>query len=244
MIRRPLGTRAGRRLRPAGAVAGLAALCAMLTACAEDAVGPAATAASRVPATTPAATGATPPATAAVAPAPRTTPAAPGAATDPEPVDRPAGFPATGEAFLLTRLDRDVARRCTRRPGAELSAGAIAGVDCAAPSADGVRSSYELFRTRVAMEVAYGRIRAANGVPVARGQCVPPGGGGRVPGDAPWGYGAGAPGQGRVMCFRDGGEVRFVTSIEALNVLAFASAERFGAADRFWRTVGLPSPRP
>ena len=189
----------------------------------------------------------------AVATAPATTaaaattaPAATTPATTPDTplTERPAGFPTTGERFLLARIDPDIARRCTREAPEDRSDDAIAGITCDTESVYGVRSYFELFRSRVAMETSYGRVRDANDVPVASGQCVPPGGGGRVPGEAPWGFGAEAPSEGRVMCFRDGGEIWFVTSVEKANVLAFARSDRFGALDRFWRTAGIPRAEP
>lgn len=170
-------------------------------------------------------------------------PAAPAASTAPL-VERPPDFPTTGERFLLRRVAPDVARRCTREADGDRSEGSIAGIVCQTQAVYGVESYFELFRNRVATEAAYGSARDAAGVPVARGQCVPPGGGGRAPGDATWGFGADAPSQGRVMCFREGDEVWFVTSVEAINVIAFARAPRFGALDRFWRTVGIPSVEP
>lgn len=222
----------------------VAALCLALVACGGETSSSSrtvtvttATPATTAPLTTPPAitTTATPP----TAPA---DPAAPG--DDTVLVDRPPGFPNTGERFLLARLDRDIARRCTREAPGDRSRGSIAGLVCETRSVYGARSYYELFRNRVGMEASYGRYREANDVPVARGQCVPAGGGGRVPGDAPWGFGAEAPSEGRVMCFRANGQVWFITSVEKINVLAFATAQRFGAVDRFWRNVGLPSRTP
>jgi hypothetical protein len=219
-----------------GAAAGtIAALCAALTACGGEA-----TSERTVTVTSASSTPAPPPAT--------TTGSLPviTAPTDEDRVlvDRPAGFPNTGEAFLLARLDDDIARRCTREAAADRSRGSIAGIVCETRTVYGARSYYELFRSRPALEASYSRYRRANDVPVARGQCVPAGGGGRVPGDAPWGFGAESPSEGRVMCFRSSGNVWFITSIDDINVLAFATARRFGAVDRFWRSVGLPSEDP
>lgn len=183
-------------------------------------------------------------AAATTAPAATTPPATTTGAPDTPLTERPAGFPTTGERFLLARIDPDIARRCTREAPEDRSDDAIAGITCETTSVYGVRSYFELFRNRVDMETAYGRYRDANDVPVAGGQCVPPGGGGRVPGEAPWGFGAEAPSEGRVMCFRGGGEIWFVTSVEKANILAFARAERFGALDRFWRTAGIPRAEP
>lgn len=223
-------------------LAAAAAMCAALAACGEDPVSertvtvttattvPARTAATATPATT----------TATTSPGATTT----GPGGDPVLAGRPDDFPTTGERFLLDRLDRDIARRCTREPEEDRSRGTIAGLSCETQAVYGARSYFELFRNRVAMEAAYSRYRSANHVPVARGQCVPPNGGGRVPGDAPWGFGTEAPSEGRVMCFRADGEVWFVTSVEKINVLAFATADRFGPIDRFWRTVGIPGAEP
>jgi hypothetical protein len=47
-----------------------------------------------------------------------------------------------------------------------------------------------------------------------------------------------------VQCYRRAGAIRFVTSLDRIHVLAIATAPRFGAVDRFWRTVGLPDARP
>jgi hypothetical protein len=228
--------------------AALATTCLSLAACGGEATSSrtvTVTGATSTPAppTTPAVTA---PTVTVIQTAPATT--APAAPEPPEDdrvlVDRPADFPNGGESFLLARLDRDIARRCTREPDADRSRGSIAGIVCETRSVYGARSYYELFRSRVGMEASYSRYREANGVPVARGQCVPAGGGGRVPGDAPWGFGSEAPSEGRVMCFRSAGNVWFITSIERINVLAFATAQRFGSVDRFWRTVGLPSEDP
>jgi hypothetical protein len=229
--------------------AAVAAACLALVACGgETTSSRTVTVTSTTPVTTPATT---PAETTLATTAQATPPPPPSAPVDPVPpeddavlVDRPANFPNTGERFLLARLDRDIARRCTREASADRSRGSIAGLVCETQSVYGARSYYELFRNRVGMEASYGRYRQANGVPVARGQCVPAGGGGRVPGDAPWGFGPEAPSEGRVMCFRTNGRVWFITSVEKINVLAFATAQRFGAVDRFWRNVGLPSRTP
>lgn len=174
-----------------------------------------------------------------------TAPAEPDPPADPEVlVDRPAGFPNGGEAFLLARLDPDIARRCTRETDADRSRGSIAGIVCETRSSYGARSYFELFRNLRGMEASYSRYRAANDVPVARGQCAPAGGGGRVPGDGTWGFGENARNQGRLMCFRADGDVWFITSIESTNILAFATAPRLGPVDRFWRSVGVPSRDP
>ncbi len=159
-------------------------------------------------------------------------------------VERPAGFPNGGEQFLLARLEPDIQRRCTRESQGDRSRGSIAGIICETASAYGARSYYELFRNQRGLEVSYGRYRSANGVPVARGECAPAGGGGRVPGDGTWGFGPSAPTKGRLMCFRSNGNVWFITSVESINVLAFATAKKFGDVDRFWRSVGVPSEQP
>ncbi len=251
--------RGDRRVRGTRATA-LAVLCLALVACGEDSWGPGAMTA---PGVAPASTTAAPFPTSGealtapttpdpVVTAPTTPDPAATASTTPEVapeeaevlVERPDGFPNGGERFLIERLDRDVARRCTREPAGRLSKGALAGLDCDTLALFGARSSYELFRSRAAMEAAYGRYREAWKVPVARGQCVPAGGGGSVPGDATWGFGRRSPSEGRVMCYRAGGDVWFVTSIEKIRVLAFARAPRFGAVSRFWRSVGLPTEKP
>ncbi|MGD9571989.1 MAG: hypothetical protein AB7V62_08905 [Thermoleophilia bacterium] len=174
-----------------------------------------------------------------------TAPAEPTTPADPEIlVERPADFPNGGEQFLLARLEPDIQRRCTRESDADRSRGSVAGLICETASAYGARSYYELFRSRRGLEVSYGRYRSANGVPVARGECAPAGGGGRVPGDGTWGFGPSAPTKGRLMCFRSNGNVWFITSVESINVLAFATAKKFGDVDRFWRSVGVPSEQP
>lgn len=160
-------------------------------------------------------------------------------AADTGAVERPPGFPNGGERAMLARLDPGVARLCTRTGPAGRSASAVAGITCRTAAGYGASARYELFSSRAAMADAYGAIRAANGVPVASGRCVPAGGGGRVPGDAPWGFGRGRD-EGRVQCYRSREGVRFVTSLDRINVIAIATAPRFGAVDRFWRTVGLP----
>ncbi|WP_217913164.1 hypothetical protein [Miltoncostaea marina] len=171
-----------------------------------------------------------------------TAPATTAAATAPA-VPRPAGFPDGGERFLLARLEPRLARLCGRAPAASRSAGAVAALACRSAGELGAAARFELFPARAALVAAYGRLRAANGVPVASGQCVPAGGGGRVPADGPWGFGSGRD-EGRVMCFRAGGVVRVVTTVERIRTLAWTAAPRFGDAVRFWRGPGIPSLRP
>lgn len=170
-------------------------------------------------------------------------PTAPGAATAPAPTRPPPGFPNRGERFLLARLDPGIAPLCSRARAALRSDEAVAGLTCDTAAEHGAAARYELFRSRRALAAAYGAIRTANGVPVAGGGCVPPGGGGRVPGDAPWGFGRGRD-EGRVQCYRRAGAIRFVTSLDRIRALAILTAPRFGAVDRFWRTTALPDPRP
>ncbi len=232
-----------RRVAAGGALLGA---CALLAACGGETTSPrtvTVTSSPSVPAplpTTPSVP-TTPDVTAPPATVEVTTPAP----LEPEVlVDRPAGFPNGGERFLLERLEPDVARRCTRESDDDRSRGSIAGIVCETQSAYGARSYFELFRNLNGLEAGYSRHRAANGVPVARGQCAPAGGGGRVPGDGTWGFGENAPNQGRLMCFRADGRVWFITSVESTNVLAFAVARRFGQVDRFWRSVGVPSRDP
>lgn len=243
----------GVRRVAAGAV--LAGACLGLAACGGESSGQRTvtiTSEASVPAppppTAPAVT--TPAVTAPPATVEATTPTVPDPTTPVEPeepevlVDRPADFPNGGERFLLVRLDPDVARRCTREADSDRSRGSIAGIVCETQAAYGARSYFELFRNLNGLEASYSRYRSANGVPVARGQCAPAGGGGRVPGDGTWGFGETARNQGRLMCFRANGRVWFITSVESTNVLAFAVAPRFGAVDRFWRSVGVPSRDP
>lgn len=179
----------------------------------------------------------------------QTATAPPGTSTDPDDVlvERPANFPNGGEAFLLARLDPDVARRCTRQRADSLSRGAVAGLYCDTSRALGATAFYDLFPTRARLEASYGRYRRGNDVPLAEGQCVPgpkktPS---SIPAEGTWTF-AQRPRtvQGRVMCFKSDDKVWLVTSHDAIRTLSFFSATRRKPVNDFWYGPGFPTTDP
>lgn len=162
-------------------------------------------------------------------------------------VERPAGFPNKGEAFMLARLHPQVARRCTRAKTDTRATGSVAGLACDTERAYGVTAYYDLFPSRAAMEAAYGRYRRANGVPLEAGTCFPPVGkrrGAPLPAEGPWRAG-GTLGAGRAMCVRAGDRVWLVTDHPA-RMIAYLAAPTRQPLVPFWRTTGAPTvhPRP
>lgn len=158
-------------------------------------------------------------------------------------IERPAGFPNRGEAFILARLHPEVARRCTRAERDTIAAGAVAGLRCDTEPALGVAAFYDLFPTAVAAAGAYGRYRRANDVPLGRGNCLatgPPSA--RLPAEGPWRAGRGV-GTGRAMCFRAGERVWLVSAHPA-RINAYLSASARAPLAPFWRTMGAPTARP
>ena len=74
-------------------------------------------------------------------------------------VERPAGFPNKGEAFMLARLHPQVARRCTRAKTDTRATGSVAGLACDTERAYGVTAYYNLFPSRPAVGAARRRRR-------------------------------------------------------------------------------------
>lgn len=157
-------------------------------------------------------------------------------------VERPAGFPNRGEAFILARLHPEVARRCTRAEADTTAAGAVAGLRCDTEPALGVAAFYDLFPTTAAA-AAYGRYRRANDVPLDRGNCLAAGTRtARLPAEGPWRAGR-TLGTGRAMCFR-AGERAWLVSSHPARINAYLGAPTRAPLAPFWRTMGAPTARP
>lgn len=179
-----------------------------------------------------------------------TGPAPPDASADAGPedtggvlVERPAGFPDGGERFLLARLDPEIARRCTRALTDSLSRGAVAGLFCDGREDLGAAIHYELFRSRLATEDAYGRYRRANDVPLAAGDCLRAGGDAAPAAESGWRLGAPL-GAGRAMCFAATRGRWLVSSHPPIRTLTFLLGDDSGALRRLWVRRAAPAVRP
>lgn len=198
-----------------------------------------------VPATTAAAPTTAPAATTPATPAPAADPGTTGAEdTGGVLVERPAGFPNGGEAFLLARLHPEVARRCTRALADSLTRGAVAGLFCDGRETLGTALHYELFPTRLATEDAYGRYRRANDVPLDTGDCLAgPATGAAPAAEASWQRGAPL-GFGRAMCFAGTDGRWLVSSHPRIRTLAFLLGDDAAALRAAWARRAAPSLRP